>query len=241
VSMAKFSIKSLPLNRRKKIILLSGVGGVVLIGGVAAAVSGPVFNMVPAPAPAPIAAPKPIVVVGQRTNPAPTPTPTPAPFAGPQRLAALDGLRAQIEQEKLEAELEEVRAKKRSAQSGLGMGAIGAGPSTAGAAAMPPMPAFPAGGINSMMPPVSLDMPPVPPSRRGGAIGGLPGPSAQSGGGTEFLEAWGSGSDIQARVMTNAGERIVRVGDAVPGGRVTSISGSALTVTDARGKRRTFN
>lgn len=84
----------------------------------------------------------------------------------------------------------------------------------------------------------SLDMPPLPPGRSG-MVQVRPQSSGRAG--FQFLEAWGAGNDIQARVETSTGDRIVKVGDVVAGGRVTSITGSALTIRDAKGHSQTFN
>lgn len=257
---AKFSTK---MDKRKKALLLGGFTTVVLVIGGAAAVSGGALTQMNPPANpvSPLAPPNSQALAPSHVQPpiapslasatplaAPAPQVTPAaaapqsaPFTGAARLGALDSLHADIEQTKLEVELAELRAKKREAESGVTHG--GATASTGGApASLPPMPAFPAGGINTMMP-VSLDTPPVPPSRRGSSAGAGQGAvNASTGGGTQFLEAWGSGKDVQARVMTADGERIVRIGDTLPGGgRVVGINGNTLTITDVRGKSRTFN
>lgn len=224
MSMAKFSIKS--LSRRHKVMLSLGVSGLVLTGGVAAALNAP--STTPAPVP-----PKRAIVVTASVPTASAPTPPPVPFAGPARLESLDNLRAQIEEAKLRRDLAKLKAEERDATNGAPAGAI-AGTSNM---ALPPLPAIPVGGIPSMMP-SSLDIPPLPNGRQaGGARAGerAAGPEIQ------FLEAWGSGGEIQGRVQTPSGERIVRVGDVIPGGRVTRITGNALTITDTRGKARTYN
>ena len=243
----KSSIKSMPA--RKKIILGASSAG-VLIAGAAFAYMQPGVEMVPAAPPVlpPVAA---VAGVPGTVSPAPVaaaPTSVgggssavaahtdPAPLNG-DPLAEMDTLRADIERAKLKAELAKYQAQERdatnpaSAPTSMSGGAV---PSTT-ATSLPPMPIFPVGG-GQMAP--SLDMPPLPPSRSGMA---QVRPRSSGPAGLQFLEAWGAGNDIQARVETSTGERIVKVGDAVAGGRVASITGSALTVRDAKGHSRTFN
>lgn len=247
----KSSIKD--MDARKKIVLgASGAG--VLIAGAAFAYMQPSVEMVPAAPPVlpPVGAatgvpgiapvtmrPAPVAAaptsVGGASSPVTAQT-DPAPVNG-DPLAEMDTLRADIERAKLRAELAKYQAQERdatnptSAPTSMSGGAV----SSTTPSSLPPMPIFPVGG-GQMAP--SLDMPPLPPNRSGMA---QVRPRSTGAGGLQFLEAWGAGNDIQARVETSTGERIVKVGDAVAGGRVSSITGSALVVRDAKGNSRTFN
>lgn len=247
----KYSIKE--LAARKKIVLGVGSAG-VLIAGAAFAYMQPSVEMVPAAPPVlpPVVAaasvpgvapgtvsPAPVTAAATSVGGASTPVAGQtyaAPVSG-DPLAEMDTLRADIERAKLKAELAKYQAQERdattpaSAPTSMSGGAL---PSTT-ASSLPPMPIFPVGG-GQMAP--SLDMPPLPPNRGGMA---QVRPRTSGAADLQFLEAWGAGNDIQARVETSTGERIVKVGDAVAGGRVASITGSALTVRDAKGHSRTFN
>lgn len=241
------------LSKRTQVIL----GGATAVGfaGIAFAYMQPSVEMVPAAPPVtppvvgvaaapsvsnPVASVSPVAVaatptsIGGNNVPAPIAATIPADSADP--LAEMDTLRGQIEKAKLKAELAKLQAQERDAASPVSSPSSMAGalPSSP-AATLPPMPIFPVGG-GQMAP--SLDMPPLPPGR-----GGYPSARTQGSGakGLQFLEAWGSGNDIQARIETSAGERIVKVGDAVNGGRVANITGNALTIRDAKGGVRTYN
>lgn len=230
-------LKSLIKHPRARWAILGGAGSLVVGTGIAVAT---IAAPTPAPPPMrPIVMPK--VAVKRPTPPKPV-----IPFTGADRLAQLDAARAELEFEKVQAAIAKARAERREADS-PGMGGIApVGGATGGAnLALPPLPALPAGGVYSSMPPAtSLDMPPLPPSRGGRSVSGFSSGGGSmrsaSSGSVEILEAWGTGGDLQARVMTSGGERIVRVGDQLAGGKVTSISGDSIAVRDSKGKQRIF-
>lgn len=196
---AKSSISKKRKTPRARLVFGIGAMSIVAATGAIAA-SNPVQPENPAPVSAPKASVKADAGVNQR----------PAAASPAGHLETLDALRSELEVQKLRREIAKVKAEIRDAEN------------PAALTGLPPLP----GGAMSLMPPASLDVPPLPASR-----------SANSNPDGRLLEAWGSGMDRQARISTNGGDRIVRVGDQVAGGRVISISGSAVVI-DVRGKRK---
>ena len=232
----KFSLK----DKRTR-MMLGGAAAAAVIGGMVLSGTGgdtsdPIPTVTPsapavtdaAPPALPIPSPQPVEMASADAS-ADSSADQPIPFDGHQRVAEMDMLQGTLEKELMLAKIAKAKAEARDAASGL----TSATPATGSGGALPPLPAFPAGGINSLMPPASsLDMPPLP-SRGGGSGGSSLGATS----GVQLLEAWGIGNDRQARVSTSSGEKIVRVGDSLNGGKVVSISSSAVVI-EARGKKK---
>lgn len=252
---AKSSIKDKLKNPRTRLVLGVSAGVLVLAGGSIAAVqslqSEPVSTapmdmpvegkpvappQLPGPAPvnAPALPPAPGMPAVSGSPATPTTPEQPVPYTGMARIALMDQLQAELEVKQVRAKIAKAEAEAREAGNPLSGGLAASVPG--GANALPPLPPFPTGGINSLMPPASsLDLPPVPPSRSSK-------PSARAGGTStptslHMLEAWGAGADRQARVSINAGDKIVRVGDPLAGGKVVNITASSVVI-DVRGKRK---
>jgi hypothetical protein len=149
-------------------------------------------------------------------------SPSSAPASPADRLDQLDQLHADLELAKLRAAIAKANAEAREAAAGPVVGAAGG----------PPLPSL---GSNSAM----INFPPIPPV--GPAAGeGLSKDRTKSGvaQGPLFtlVEAWGSGAERQAILHSDAGDRLVRVGDRIPLGVVTAISGGVVTYRDAHGR-----
>lgn len=147
------------------------------------------------------------------------------PFDARQRLARLDALKAEYEELALKKKIAETKREIREADNPT--------PAAGEMGALPAMPDFGGGRIANMMPPSSLDTPPAPPRRKGG--------EAADGTGTALLEAWGIGTDRQARVRSHGNERVVRVGDRLDGGNVKSISSTSVSIALPNGKQKVIN
>ena len=160
------------------------------------------------------------------TAPASAPTlladPTSAPTAPLDRLDQLDRLHADLELAKLKAEIAKADADARNAAAGP----------TGGAAGAPPMPGFAPNSPMYNLPQLSG---PGSTATKGKDKAKAEAPSFT------LVEAWGAGTDRQAIIHSDAGDRLVRVGDQMPLGIVTAINGGAVTYRDAQGQSRSIN
>jgi hypothetical protein len=155
---------------------------------------------------------------------APAPPPS-APTSPLDRLEQLDQLHADLELAKLRAAIAKANQEARDAAAGPALGVAGG----------PPMPQLGPGGQ-------MLSFPPIAPP-------GLSGGKAKDKGKTEsseappftLVEAWGAGAERQAILHSEAGDRLVRVGDQIPPGVITAISGGAVTYRDTRGQTHTID
>jgi hypothetical protein len=157
--------------------------------------------------------------------PAPAPGPPPAPSSPEERLRQLDQLHADLELAKMRA------AIRKANNEGLETPGSALGPGGA-----PPMPQL---GPNSAM----MNLPPiVPPGLDAGKGKGkkekAAAPETPS---FTLVEAWGAGAERQAILHSESGDRIVRVGDQIPAGVITAISGGAVTYRDEHGRAHTID
>lgn len=146
--------------------------------------------------------------------------PESAPAAPLDRLEQLDRLHADLELAKLKAEIAKADADARNASASPALGAAGG----------PPMPQFPTGSA-------MYNLPQLPGSAAGKAKD-KPKADAPS---FTLVEAWGTGTDRQAVIHSDAGDRLVRVGDQIPLGLITAITGGAVTYRDAQGQSRSID
>lgn len=227
MSTVKSSINEKLKDRRVRLGLGGAAIAIAIATGSVAAVKSIQAPSAPPPQASAVVLPKP-PVAGPNVAPKPV-----IPFTGEGRLALMDQLRSELEVARAQRDIAKMKAEIREAET-PSIGGIQASSSSGG---LPQLPPFPVGTINSMMPPsASLDMPPLPPSRSGKSADGIPSPVLGASG-VQVLEAWGTGGDVQARVSTGSGPKIVRVGDQLAGGKVVSITGSALVI-DVKGKRK---
>jgi hypothetical protein len=133
----------------------------------------------------------------------------------------LDQLHADLELAKLRAELAKANAEAREAAVGPALGAPGG----------PPMPQLGPGG------PI-LSLPPIAPP---GASTGKDKAKVSEAPAFTLVEAWGAGTERQAIIHSDAGDRLVRVGDQIPLGVVTAISGGSVTYRDALGRTHSID
>ena len=166
----------------------------------------------------------PVERVGALANPAPAgAAPPPSAPASPlDRLEQLDRLHADLELAKLRAAIAKANAEAREAAAGPGAGA-------------PPLP-----GLGPVSPPLELPQlaPPGPPARTGKTKNEADAPQALA---FTLVEAWGAGAERQAIIHSAAGDRLVRVGDPIPPGVVTAISGGAVSYRDAHGQTHSID
>ena len=157
--------------------------------------------------------------------PAVVAAPSSAPASPQDRLEQLDQLHADLEVAKLRAAIAKANAEARDAGSTPLIGAVGA----------PPMPQL--GPGNPL-----LNLPQIPAS---GAAAGKAKDKGKADSSeppaVTLVEAWGGDAERQAILHTNAGDRLVRVGDQIALGVITGISGGAVTYRDARGRTHTID
>ena len=148
--------------------------------------------------------------------------PASAPADPLDRLEQLDQLHADLELAKLRAQIAKANAEARDAANGPAVGAAGG----------PPMPQFGPGGPMLNLPQLALP---------GSAAG--KGKDKGKGDAPSFtlVEAWGAVADRQAIIHSDAGDRLVRVGDQIPLGLITAITGGAVTYRDAKGQSHTID
>jgi hypothetical protein len=145
-----------------------------------------------------------------------------APANPLDRLEQLDQLHADLELAKLRAEIAKADADARNAAAGPAVGAAGG----------PPMPQFGPGSAILNLPQLA---PPGSAAGKGKDKGKADAPSFT------LVEAWGGGADRQAVIRSDAGDRLVRVGDEIPLGLITAIAGGAVTYRDAKGQSHTID
>jgi hypothetical protein len=153
--------------------------------------------------------------------------PISAPASPTERMEQLDQLHADLELAKLRAAIAKANAEARDASSGPALSAPGA----------PPLPQL---GSNSPL----MTLPPiVPPGADAGKGKGRVKDKAHGAEAPAFtlVEAWGAGAERQAIIRSDTGDRLVRIGDLIPVGVVTAISGGAVTYRDARGRTHTID
>ena len=162
--------------------------------------------------PSALAAPAPVVAA----------TPPSAPASPLDRLEQLDQLHADLEVAKLRASIAKANAEARDA----GLGPV------VSAAAGPPLPQL---GPSSPLFNLPQIAPPGPAAAKGNSKdkdkADSPAPAPFT-----LVEAWGAGSERQAIIRSDAGDRLVRVGDQIPLGVITAISGGAVTYRDPHGQ-----
>jgi hypothetical protein len=158
-----------------------------------------------------------------KAAPAPAvPAPSPSAPASPlDRLEQLDQLHADLELAKLRAAVAKANAEARDAAVGSSLGALGG----------PPVPQL---GPGAQI----LNLPPIAPP---GLSGGKPKGKAEATDAFTLVEAWGAGAERHAIIRSDFGDRLVRVGDQLPLGVVTAISGGAVTYRDAHGRTHTIS
>ncbi len=144
--------------------------------------------------------------------------PPSAPASPVDRLEQLDQLHADLELAKLRAEIAKANAEAREAAAGPALGGPGG----------PPMPQLGPGS------PILSLAPIAPPGLSAGKAKGKA--EASEAPAFTLVEAWGAGTERQAIVHSDAGDRLVRVGDQIPLGVVTAISGGSVTYRDALGR-----
>jgi hypothetical protein len=159
--------------------------------------------------------------------PAVVPPPSSAPASPLDRLQQLDQLHADLELAKLRAAIAKANAEARDAAAGPVLGAAGA----------PPLPQIAPNGAMLNLPQLS---PPGPSTERGKDKGKARADGAEAPLFT-LVEAWGAGADRQAILHSEAGDRLVHVGDQIPPGVVTAISGGAVTYRDPHGQTHAIN
>ena len=146
------------------------------------------------------------------------PTPPSAPTSPLDRLEQLDQLHADLELAKLRAAIRKANAE----------GLEPAGGSVV--AGVPPLPQLGAGSPLLNLPPIDAPSQAAEKRKAKGKAEAADVPAFS------LVEAWGSGGERQAILHSEAGDRLVRVGDQIPIGVVTAISGGAVTYRDARGQ-----
>ena len=145
-----------------------------------------------------------------------------APTSPVERLEQLDQLHADLELAKLRRDIAKTNAEARDAASGPTLGAAGG----------PPLPQI---GPNSPL----LNLPPIVPSGADAGKGKAKGKDkAEASDAPTFtlVEAWGAGAERQAIIHSETGDRLIRVGDQLPVGVITAISGGEVTYRDAHGR-----
>lgn len=147
------------------------------------------------------------------------PTPPSAPTSPLDRLEQLDQLHADLELAKLRAAIRKANAE----------GLEPAGGPAVGVAGVPPLPQLGAGSP-LYLPPIAAPSQAAERRKARGKAEATDNPAFS------LVEAWGSGGERQAILHSEAGDRLVRVGDQIPMGVVTAISGGAVTYRDARGQ-----
>jgi hypothetical protein len=161
----------------------------------------------------------------------PVTAPPPSAPASPEaRLQQLDQLHADLELAKLRAAVAKANAEARDAQAAPALGAAGAPP-------LPQMgPASPYMNLPPNLPPIVSQSPDA---GKGKAKGKdkADAPEVQP---FTLVEAWGSGAERQAIIHSEAGDRLVHVGDQLPIGVVTAINGGAVTYRDDHGRTRSI-
>lgn len=155
--------------------------------------------------------------------PAEAPAVQDAPSDPQERLRLLDKLHADLEVAKLQAAIAKARADAKSAETTPGLAGLAAGG--------PPLPQI---GANQMM-----NLPPLPGSAGGGK--GKAKTDSAEGPSVTLVEVWGSGSDRQAVLRSDAGDRLVRVGDETSFGRITAIGAGSVSYRDPKGRLHTLD
>jgi hypothetical protein len=146
-----------------------------------------------------------------------------APSSPLDRLEQLDQLHADLELAKLRAAIAKANAEARDAVAGPGVGAAGG----------PPMPQLAPNGPGFSFPPMA---PPGPSTGKGKAKAELPESPLFT-----LVEAWGAGAERRAIIHSDAGDRLVRVGDQIALGIITAIGGGAVTYRDAQHRTHTID
>jgi len=148
------------------------------------------------------------------------PAPPSAPTSPLERLEQLDQLHADLELARLRAAIRKANAEGLEPAGGPAVGVAGG----------PPLPQLGSGNPLLNLSPISAPNQAAEKRKAKGKAEVADVPTFS------LVEAWGSGAERQAILHSDAGDRLVRVGDQIPPGVVTAISGGAVTYRDARGQ-----